>query len=128
MPDIHISGLTKQFGNTKVLKGLDLTVKDGEFLTLLGSSGCGKSTLLKLIAGLDQPDAGSIRLGERDLLALSPSQRDCAMVFQSYALYPAHDRGRQYLHATADARPEFLGPPAGCEVLLCENPSDTSGG
>jgi multiple sugar transport system ATP-binding protein len=88
MPDIHISGLTKQFGNTKVLKGLDLTVKDGEFLTLLGSSGCGKSTLLKLIAGLDQPDSGSIRLGERDLLALSPSQRDCAMVFQSYALYP----------------------------------------
>jgi multiple sugar transport system ATP-binding protein len=88
MPDIHISGLTKQFGDTKVLKGLDLTVKDGEFLTLLGSSGCGKSTLLKLIAGLDQPDSGSIRLGERDLLALSPSQRDCAMVFQSYALYP----------------------------------------
>jgi len=88
MPDIHISGLTKQFGNTKVIKGLDLTVRDGEFLTLLGSSGCGKSTLLKLIAGLDQPDAGAIRLGERDLLALSPSQRDCAMVFQSYALYP----------------------------------------
>ncbi|MDO8447833.1 MAG: ABC transporter ATP-binding protein [Rhodoferax sp.] len=88
MPDIHISGLTKQFGDTKVLKGLDLTVKEGEFLTLLGSSGCGKSTLLKLIAGLDQPDAGSIRLGQRDLLALSPSQRDCAMVFQSYALYP----------------------------------------
>ena len=88
MPDIHISGLAKQFGNTKVLKGLDLTVKEGEFLTLLGSSGCGKSTLLKLIAGLDEPDAGSIRLGEKDLLALSPSQRNCAMVFQSYALYP----------------------------------------
>lgn len=88
MPDIQISGLTKHFGSTQVLKGLDLTVRDGEFLTLLGASGCGKSTLLKLIAGLDQPDAGSIRLGERDLLALSPSQRDCAMVFQSYALYP----------------------------------------
>lgn len=88
MSDIHISGLTKKFGDTKVLKGLDLTVKDGEFLTLLGSSGCGKSTLLKLIAGLDQPDSGSIQLGERDLLVLSPSQRDCAMVFQSYALYP----------------------------------------
>ena len=88
MSDIYISGLTKQFGNTKVLKGLDLTVKDGEFLTLLGASGCGKSTLLKLIAGLDQPDTGSIHLGERDLLVLSPSQRDCAMVFQSYALYP----------------------------------------
>src|SRR3569832_2359198 len=88
MPDIHISGLTKQFGNTQVLKGLDLNVREGEFLTLLGSSGCGKSTLLKLIAGLDQPDAGTIHLGERNLLALSPSQRDCAMVFQSYARGP----------------------------------------
>jgi len=88
MPDIQIKGLVKQFGATQVLKGLDLDVRDGEFLTLLGSSGCGKSTLLRLIAGLDQPDAGTIHLGERDLLQLSPSQRDCAMVFQSYALYP----------------------------------------
>ena len=88
MPDIRIGGLVKQFGSTQVLKGLDLTVRDGEFLTLLGSSGCGKSTLLRLIAGLDQPDAGTIQLGERDLLRLTPSQRDCAMVFQSYALYP----------------------------------------
>lgn len=88
MPDIQIKGLVKQFGATQVLKGLDLDVRDGEFLTLLGSSGCGKSTLLRLIAGLDQPDAGSIHLGERDLLRFSPSQRDCAMVFQSYALYP----------------------------------------
>lgn len=88
MPDIHIHGLSKQFGATHVLKGLDLTVRDGEFLTLLGSSGCGKSTLLRLIAGLDQPDAGTLHLGERDLLPLSPGERDCAMVFQSYALYP----------------------------------------
>ena len=63
MPDIHIHGLSKQFGATHVLKGLDLTVRDGEFLTLLGSSGCGKSTLLRLIAGLDQPDAGTLHLG-----------------------------------------------------------------
>jgi multiple sugar transport system ATP-binding protein len=88
MPEIQITGLSKKFGTTKVLKGLDLTVKDGEFLTLLGASGCGKSTLLKLIAGLEQPDSGTIRMGDRDLLDLSPSQRDCAMVFQSYALYP----------------------------------------
>lgn len=86
MPEIQITGLSKKFGTTKVLKGLHLTVKDGEFLTLLGASGCGKSTLLKLIAGLEQPDSGTIRMGERDLLDLSPSQRDCAMVFQSYAL------------------------------------------
>lgn len=88
MPDIRIHGLSKQFGATHVLEGLDLTVRDGEFLTLLGPSGCGKSTLLRLIAGLDQPDAGTIHLGERDLLPLSPGERDCAMVFQSYALYP----------------------------------------
>lgn len=88
MSDIQISGLTKRFGNAAVLQELDLTVRDGEFLTLLGASGCGKSTLLKLIAGLDTPDTGTIRMGDRDLLALSPSARDCAMVFQSYALYP----------------------------------------
>ena len=67
---------------------MDLRVREGEFLTLLGASGCGKSTLLKLIAGLEEADAGSIFLGEQNLLALSPSQRNCAMVFQSYALYP----------------------------------------
>lgn len=88
MADIQIRALSKKFGQTEVLKELDLTVRDGEFLTLLGSSGCGKSTLLRLIAGLDQPDAGSIQMGGRDLLQRSPSQRDCAMVFQSYALYP----------------------------------------
>lgn len=88
MPDIRIHGLHKDFGTTQVLKGLDLTIRSGEFLTLLGSSGCGKSTLLKLIAGLDAPTSGSIHMGERNLLDLSPSQRDCAMVFQSYALYP----------------------------------------
>lgn len=88
MPDIQITHLSKKFGTTQVIQGLNLTVKDGEFLTLLGASGCGKSSLLKLIAGLEEPDSGSITVGERDLLALSPSQRDCAMVFQSYALYP----------------------------------------
>lgn len=88
MSDLQITGLTKTFGSTEVLKDLNLTVREGEFLTLLGSSGCGKSTLLRLIAGLDEPTAGSIRMGEQDLLALSPSHRNCAMVFQSYALYP----------------------------------------
>ncbi len=88
MADICISSLSKYYGETKVLHNLDLTVKDGEFLTLLGSSGCGKSTLLKLIAGLEEPSAGSISIGEQDLSDQSPSKRNCAMVFQSYALYP----------------------------------------
>ncbi len=88
MPELRIAGLTKRYGSTPVLQGLDLTVRDGEFLTLLGASGCGKSTLLKLIAGLEVPDEGTIHVGDTDLAALSPSERNCAMVFQSYALYP----------------------------------------
>lgn len=88
MTDIVLENITKTYGNTKVLNGLSLTIRDGEFLTLLGASGCGKSTLLKLLAGLEMPDTGTIRRGDTDLLTRSPGERDCAMVFQSYALYP----------------------------------------
>lgn len=88
MMDIELSAVSKQYGSTTVLNELSLTIRNGEFLTLLGASGCGKSTLLKLLAGLEQPSSGSIRKGDVDLNTQSPSQRDCAMVFQSYALYP----------------------------------------
>lgn len=88
MPDIELKNIVKTYGSTRVLSDLSLTIRQGEFLTLLGASGCGKSTLLKLLAGLELPDHGSIRRGNADLLALSPGERDCAMVFQSYALYP----------------------------------------
>ena len=71
-----------------VLTTLNLTVSDGEFLVLVGPSGCGKSTLLRLLAGLEQPSSGEIRVGERSITKLRPAQRDVAMVFQSYALYP----------------------------------------
>ncbi|MFQ6538769.1 MULTISPECIES: ABC transporter ATP-binding protein [Aphanothece] len=72
----------------EVLRALDLHVRDGEFLVLVGPSGCGKSTLLRLLAGLEQPTSGSIVVGEREVTRLRPAQRDVAMVFQSYALYP----------------------------------------
>jgi len=72
----------------EVLRCLDLTVRDGEFLVLVGPSGCGKSTLLRLLAGLEVPSSGEIMVGERCVTALRPAQRDVAMVFQSYALYP----------------------------------------
>jgi multiple sugar transport system ATP-binding protein len=71
-----------------VLRALDLTIADGEFLVLVGPSGCGKSTLLRLLAGLDTPSSGTIQVGGREVTGLRPSRRDVAMVFQSYALYP----------------------------------------
>lgn len=88
MADIQLQGIRKAYGETLILDSLDLTIRSGEFLTLLGPSGCGKSTLLKLLAGLELPDAGGISRGNHDLLTKSPSERDIAMVFQSYALYP----------------------------------------
>ena len=72
----------------QVLRQLDLAIRDGEFLVLVGPSGCGKSTLLRLLAGLEQPSSGEIFVGERPVSRLRPAQRDVAMVFQSYALYP----------------------------------------
>ncbi|MDO1582825.1 ABC transporter ATP-binding protein [Rhizobium oryzicola] len=92
--DIRIAGLRKDFGATSVLKGIDLDVRQGEFLTLLGPSGCGKSTLLRLIAGFDIPTSGTLEIGGRDVTYLVPKQRQIAMVFQSYALYPHMSAGR----------------------------------
>ncbi len=86
--NIRIASLTKNFGATSVLKGIDLDVRQGEFLTLLGPSGCGKSTLLRLIAGFDTPTSGLLEIGGRDVISLAPKEREIAMVFQSYALYP----------------------------------------
>ena len=88
MAALSVQGLHKRFGNTEVLKGIDLTVENGEFAVLLGPSGCGKSTLLNVIAGLEQPDGGTVEIGDRVVNAIPPKDRDIAMVFQSYALYP----------------------------------------
>jgi multiple sugar transport system ATP-binding protein len=89
MASIRLRGLTRRYGDgAAALDGLDLDVADGELLCVVGPSGCGKSTLLRLIAGLDVPDAGRIELGERDVSRIPPQDRDVAMVFQGYALYP----------------------------------------
>lgn len=88
MAQLEINGVVKRFGDSEVLRSVSLQADAGQFVSLLGPSGCGKSTLLRLIAGLDEPDAGSIRLGGRELRGLSPRERDVAMVFQSFALYP----------------------------------------
>ena len=85
---ITLNGIRKSFGDTEVLRTLDLEIRDGEFLTLVGPSGCGKSTLLRIIAGLETQSAGDVLIGGRIVNDVRPSRRDLAMVFQSYALYP----------------------------------------
>ena len=88
MSSLSVRGLCKSFGQTQVLDSVDVEVPEGAFAVLVGPSGCGKSTLLRLIAGLERADRGSIHFGEREVTALEPRDRDVAMVFQSYALYP----------------------------------------
>ena len=88
MATLTLTGLRKSFGETQVLHGIDLSLVDGEMLVIVGASGCGKSTLLRLVAGLETPTAGSIRIDEREVVDVDPSARDIAMVFQNYALYP----------------------------------------
>jgi multiple sugar transport system ATP-binding protein len=88
MASVTVEGLRKSFGSLDVLSGVDLSVEDGEFVVLVGPSGCGKSTLLRMIAGLESITGGTIRIGNRVVNELEPRDRDIAMVFQSYALYP----------------------------------------
>ncbi len=85
---LEIQGITKRFGAREAVSDVSLTANDGEFVVLLGPSGCGKSTLLRMIAGLETPDQGSIRLAANDITQREARDRDIAMVFQSYALYP----------------------------------------
>ncbi|WP_298928957.1 ABC transporter ATP-binding protein [uncultured Ramlibacter sp.] len=88
MSSITIRQLTKSYGPQAVLHGIDLDIREGEFVALVGPSGCGKSTLLRLIAGLEDISSGEIRLGGRLINDVAPKDRDIAMVFQNYALYP----------------------------------------
>jgi multiple sugar transport system ATP-binding protein len=88
MGALSIRNVRKTFGQIEILKGIDIEIEAGEFLILVGPSGCGKSTLLNMIAGLDVPSSGSIHIGDRDVTHVPSKDRDIAMVFQSYALYP----------------------------------------
>src|SRR3954467_12344448 len=88
MSYLQLSQVEKVFGNSRVIKGIDLKIEKGEFVVFVGPSGCGKSTLLRMIAGLTEIDAGTLLLDGRDITRLASSKRDLAMVFQSYALYP----------------------------------------
>ena len=88
MAEVKLSALKKSYGETEVLHGVDCAIEDGEFLVIVGPSGCGKSTLLRMVAGLESVTAGEISIGQRVVNSLEPADRDIAMVFQNYALYP----------------------------------------
>jgi multiple sugar transport system ATP-binding protein len=88
MASLSLENIVKRYGTTEVVHGIDLTVADGEFIVLVGPSGCGKSTTLRMIAGLESVTAGTLRIGERVVNTIEPKDRDIAMVFQNYALYP----------------------------------------
>ena len=86
---MELKNIRKGFSDEEeVLKGINLSIGKGEFITLLGSSGCGKTTTLRIIAGLEQPDAGQVFLDGRDVTSLNPEDRDVNTVFQNYALFP----------------------------------------
>ena len=137
MASLTIRNLEKSFGSVAVLKGIDLEVKTGEFVVLVGPSGCGKSTLLAMIAGLETVSAGEIRIDERVINGVPPKDRDIAMVFQSYALYPTMTVranitfGMESRGVPKQARAEALGRVAELlkiESLLDRKPSQLSGG
>jgi ABC-type sugar transport system ATPase subunit len=135
---IRLEGVAKTYpGGHAAVRGVDLAVGDGEFLVLVGPSGCGKSTILRLVAGLETPTAGRIWIGDRDVTPLPPQQRDVAMVFQSYALYP-HKTVRDNLafplrmrHAPPEEIARRVAATAGLlglEPLLERRPRQLSGG
>ncbi|WP_289034244.1 ABC transporter ATP-binding protein [uncultured Roseibium sp.] len=88
MAEVRLSNISKSFGSTLALDDVSLTVPDGSFVVLLGPTGAGKTTILRMVAGLDKPDAGSVSIGGHDMPSLTPAQRNVAMVFQQYSLYP----------------------------------------
>ena len=138
MAALSLKGVRKSYdGKQHVLHGIDVEIADGEFIVLVGPSGCGKSTLLRMIAGLETVTDGEIAIGERVVNTLEPKDRDIAMVFQNYALYPhmtvAQNMGyglkiRGIERATIDSRVAAAAKILELELLLARRPRELSGG
>ena len=137
MVGVKVVGLRKKFDKTIAVDGVSFEVEDGEFIILLGPSGCGKTTTLRCIAGLETPDEGEIYIGDRLVNDLPPKDRDVAMVFQSYALYPhmsVYDnlafplKMRKYPKQEIDKRVKEVAKLLRIEELLSRKPRQLSGG
>jgi ABC-type sugar transport system ATPase subunit len=137
MAGLELKNVVKRFGDVTVVQQMDLSIHEGEFLVLLGESGCGKSTTLRMIAGLEDVSEGSIFIGERNVTNMAPMDRDIAMVFQNYALYPHMNvaenmsfalrlsgRPHDEINAKVDAAAKVLN----IEHLLQRKPKELSGG
>ncbi|HXV56257.1 MAG TPA: ABC transporter ATP-binding protein [Gaiellaceae bacterium] len=137
MAALRFEGVRKRYGAVEALRGLELEVRDGELLVLVGPSGCGKTTALRVAAGLEQATQGSVLIGGRDVTRLPPGERDVAMVFQSYALFPHLNvaenvgfglRARRVPRSDARERVEAAARTVGCDHLLGRRPHELSGG
>jgi len=137
MAEIQIRNAAKTYGETTIMQGINLHIRNGEFVVILGPSGCGKSSLLRMIAGLEKISAGEIEIGGRIVNALEPRERGCAMVFQNYALYPhmsvAENIGYSLKvagvpRAERQARIAATAESVGLSELLDRKPGQLSGG
>ena len=137
MPSVRFDHVRKQFGDAIVVEDFDLTVADGELLVLVGGSGSGKSTILRMVAGLEEVTSGKIRIDDRDVTALAPRERDVAMVFQDYGLYPHMTvrenlslglRIRKIAPHEIDRRVTWAAGMLGLTPLLDRKPKQLSGG
>ncbi len=137
MPVIKLENLAKQYGSTRVIHDINLSMDENEFTVMVGPSGCGKSTTLRMIAGLESVTGGKIFMGDKEISQLEPKERDLAMVFQDYALYPHMNVARnmsfglrlaKYPKTEISKRVNEIANTLGLTQLLTRKPSQLSGG